>query len=83
MDAHTSPAASSPSIRPRRSFSSLAALLVKVIANTSQGRAGSTAQRYSASGRWLSSGDAAYCSKNDTSSSVTGVGSSSVSLPRP
>ena len=45
VEAHTSAAVSSPSMTPKRSFSSLAALLVKVMASTSQGRAGSTAQR--------------------------------------
>ena len=82
VEAHTS-RASSPSIRSRRSFSSVAALLVNVMASTSQGLAGSTAQRYSISGFWAGSGSRIYPSRNSTSSPVMGMGISSVSLPRP
>ena len=63
MDAHIGGSLPPPSIRPRRSFSSLAALLVKVIASTSQGRAGSTAQRYSTRACCAESGTLAYCSR--------------------
>ena len=80
--AHTS-SASSPSIRSKRSFNSPAALLVKVMASTSHGRAGCTAQIYCISGRISSCGFSAYCSRNATSSSEMGMGISSVSLPRP
>ena len=53
VEAHTS-SASGPSILARRSFSSPAALLVKVMARMVQGAAGS--RRHSRSWRALSSG---------------------------
>ena len=75
--------AAGPSRAASRSFSSPAALLVKVMASTSQGRAGSTAQSrrtlassapLSASGRF---------SRKAKSSSAASSGTSAQSLPRP
>ena len=77
--------ASSPSMPVRRSFSSFAALLVKVIAMMLQGTAGSTAHRNSAR-RWSESGESGViCSRNSTSSSVmiSGIQSTEGSLPAP
>ena len=74
--------AAGPSIRSSRSFSSPAALLVKVIARMVQGAAGS--RRHSASCRALSPApEAAYSSRKRRSSSVTRSGTSGLSEPRP
>ena len=85
VEAHTSLAAG-PSIRASRSFSSPAALLVKVMARMVQGAAGSS--RHSRSCRSLSSGEgfprpAAYPSRKARSSSVAQSGTSGLSDPRP
>ena len=74
--------AEGPSIAASRSFSSPAALLVKVMARMDQGAAGSS--RHSRSCRCLSPCPVlAYSSKKARSSSVTGAGTSSLSEPRP
>ena len=75
--------ASGPSILESRSFSSLAALLVKVMAMMLQGDAGSQAQSQSALCRSNSVASAPNCSRKRTSSSFTVSGISKVSLPRP
>ena len=75
--------ASGPSRAASRSFSSPAALLVKVMAMISQGRGTSTAQRCRARRTSSSVGRAGKLSKNCRSSSVAQTGTSSESLPRP
>ena len=75
--------ASGPRRAASRSFISLAALLVKVMARICQGSAGPTAQRLSPRQRSYSVGFKGKFSRNSTSSSVTAVGISSESPPRP
>ncbi len=75
--------ASCPSIRSSRSFSSPAALFVKVMARMDQGTAGSRQHRLSARALPDSSGCCAYRSRNSRSSRVTRVGTSLLSEPRP
>ena len=82
VEAHTSSAAG-PSRTDRRSFSSPAALLVKVMAMISQGFGTSTAQRRTARRYCSSSGWSGRVSRKRKSSSVAQPGTSSVSLPRP
>ena len=76
-------AASSPHIRSSRSRSSPAALLVKVMAITDQGAAGSTAHSRRASRQSSGPGSSGKFSKKARSSSVAQEGVSTVSLPRP
>ena len=84
VEAHTSSPAG-PNIRVRRSFSSPAALLVKVMARMVQGWAGS--RQHSRSRRSRSSGDSsvpwAQPSRKARSSGVTHWGTSGLSEPRP
>ena len=82
VEAHTS-LASGPSRAASRSFSSPAALLVKVMAMISQGRGTSTAQSFRARRASSSAGRAGKLSRNRRSSSVAQSGTSSESLPRP
>ena len=72
-----------PHIRSRRSFSSPAALLVKVMAMTDQGTAGSTAHSRTACCQSSGEGSSGNCSKKARSSSEAQPGTSSLSLPRP
>ena len=75
--------ASGPKRAASRSFISLAALLVKVMAKICQGAAAPTAQRLSPRHCSYSVGFRGKFSRNSTSSSVIFAGISLQSLPRP
>lgn len=75
--------ASGPRRRSRRSFSSPAALFVKVMARMLQGMAGSRRHSRRARSRSSPSASAGQPSKKARSSGVTQAGTSSLSAPRP